>query len=198
MPSLHRIMLFGLLVVLPLSILTAQDEDEASEANATGAYVIDASEGNFQEADQDTLTLTLIGVPDLIQYVLTSNPFAAGQYSTVEFEGDWNFASEESLLALDAILSLEEINVHVTLSDPSYLDGVLSFEAEIEMIDILDPEENDDKAELPDAFQDATLYVPLYPEVAEALIAGRAARVNSARRNVFDPGQCPPSRFPNC
>ncbi len=189
------------LFIVPMSLVSAQEsaEDDAFEANGAFIQVIDSAEFVASEEIEDAYTLTIADSAANIQWILTGNTVAAGQYSARDFSDDWAFAiamMEEEDFSVEAILTTDDAVITLMLSNPQFAEDSFSYTVTIVAIDIF-AEENDDKAELPEAIEDAALFIPLYPEVAEALTNGRNERVDSTRDTDVQP-TCNPANFPSC
>jgi hypothetical protein len=199
MKQLSRIILLLAISALSLNIAAAQDDEaeEAEETEAVALVLVQAAESGTFEDNDDTITLTLDNVEEAMDFVVTAPALGAGQYRTLEFDGDWEFANadRETLLEITAILNTEEASYMLSLTDASYEDGVATYTGTLDMIEVFDPEADDDKAELPESFDGGTLFISLDTVTFEALVSGRETRINSTRDSSFDPS-CSP--FPSC
>lgn len=195
MIKLARISLIFALIIVPLAILNAQD-DEIVEDIAYGTFIMPAESGSLVEAADDLFTLTLEGVPESLQWFINVDAIGAGQYLSIEFSSDWSFASQEELLVAEAVLLTENETVTLMIFEPNYFDGVFSYAAQVISIEPFDETIEADKADLPETFDSATLFIPLFPEFATGLQVGMEAREASMRGSGMS-NPCR-GRFPNC
>lgn len=196
MSKIARMLLILTLIIVPLAVLNAQDDEEVLSDVAYGTFIVPAQSGTLVEATEDLFTLTLEGVPESLQWFISMDAVSAGQYLSIEFSSDWSFASQEELLVAEAVLLTENETITLMISEPDYFDGVFSYAATIISIQPFDETIDADNADIPESFESATLFIPLFPEFAGGLQAGMEAREASMRGS----GMSRPCRgaFPNC
>lgn len=192
--------LLTILFALSLSTVIAKDTEEDAIV-PSGMYVINAESGSFEVTEDDTLQLTLESVPEFMRWLMTEPNMNAGRYGLFDFGNDWRFASEEELLETQGILATDAESITLILSDPVYNaeDETLTYNVQVDSINVYDPEVNDDKAEVPETFASATLFVPMSDDFNRALLRGRDARLESARLTTdTDTEDCTAFNYPNC
>ncbi len=192
MNKISKLIFIIMTLLVPFGVLYAQDEPEEQEV-AYGTFIISASSGSLTEASGETLTLTLEGVPDMIQWFINTDGISAGLYFSTDFNGDWGFASEDGPLVAEAILVTANETITLLISEPSFFEGVFTYAATVVSIIPADEAIDPDKAELPESFDSITLFIPLYPDLSASLIEGLDARLSSTRGG-FSQQSC--SRFP--
>jgi len=201
---MKKLSLLVLIFILAVpTILSAQEEaaDEEGYA-ANGAFIQIIETGTFTEAEdmEETYILTIEDNAANMQWVLTGNAVAAGQYAARDFSDDWAFAlaaMDDEDFSVEAILTTDDAAITLDISNPVFgEDGTFTYTVTVIAIDIF-AEANDDKAELPESFENGALFIPLYPDVAEVLVGGRNERVSSTRDTDVQP-VCDPANFPSC
>ncbi|MDX2078820.1 MAG: hypothetical protein SFZ02_20470 [bacterium] len=177
---------FILLVILalPLSLVSAQDEGE--DITWSGSYVVTAGSGSFVEADDDVFTLTLNDVSEYTTWVVNLPDLTSGILTTQDLIAFWTFQPE---LTATAVLTTENESVLVTLAlaeetafDPE--EGTLTFTAVVTSTNAFDPEIDDAKADLPEEFELVTVFINMDATFVEGITAGMVARNEGTRANT--------------
>ncbi len=188
MKTVVRILVVSVLlaVVFPLSLVHAQDGgDEAPNMVPTfsAVYFIPASAGAFEDQGDDIYLLTLEGVENEISWIMTTPVLSIRTFDNYNLVGQW--AAAEGLVT-NAVLQVEDLNVLLSLSSPTYdmETGTQTYVASVDEIislgDVKDPE-------LPMTFDAVNLSIEWSPAFQDGLILGIEAMYEDFRAT---PAQC--------
>jgi hypothetical protein len=158
--SLVLILVFVLLAV-PVS---AQEVEELS-----GVLVIYADTGSLVAGEGDAYTLTLEGIEDAADWLLVSPDPAVSHVDILSLVGNWT--AVEGLEAT-GLTEAGDISLTLTLSAPEYdADAeTLSFAAMVE--EAVMAEEPKSGPEIPEAFEDVSLFILSDTEFTAGWLAG--------------------------
>lgn len=158
-----------LVIALPLSLANAQDGGETYTTTPviSAVYYIPATAGTFEEVD-DVYLLTLEGVELGIDWIMTSPMLSIRTFNNDNLTAQWA-ANDE--LAANAVLQVDDLNVMLTLSSPTYdVDtGVQTYVAVVG--DIVAPADVKEP-ELPMAFEAVNLSIEWTNAFQEGLLIG--------------------------
>ena len=173
------LILVGLFTV---SIVGAQEETEAGNADLVGYIVQTALSGEFMDNGDATYTLILASVAEYNSWIVSAPEFATANHSLAEFASDWSFDDE---LTAQAVLQLDGMAISLTLYAPVYylLDGSLSFTASIDEIVTDTPVPAKGGLVAPTTFDFATLIIHLDGAFADQYLAAREARLQETRNS---------------
>jgi len=173
------LILVGLFTV---SIVGAQEETEAGNADLVGYIVQTALSGEFVDNDDATYSLILASVAEYNSWIVSAPEFVTANHSLAEFASDWSFDDE---LTAQAVLQLDGMAISLTLYAPVYylLDGSLSFTASIDEIVTDTPVPAKGGLVAPTTFDFATLIIHLDGAFADQYLAAREARLLETRNS---------------
>jgi hypothetical protein len=188
-----------LLVVLALPLVFVSAQEDSEEILWSGSYVLTAESGSFVEADDDTFTLTLTDVSPFAPWVVNLPDFASGILTTQDLIAFWTFQPE---LIASALVTTENESIAVTLAladDMAYNgeEDTLTFVATVTSVIPFDPEVDPSKAEAPEEFEVATVFINMDVAFAEAIAAGAEAR-SEGTRNTGQSSTCTPTPIKKC
>lgn len=172
-----------LLVVLALPLVFVSAQEDTEDVVWSGSYVLTAESGSFVEADDDSFTLILADVSPFAPWVINLPDFASGILTTQDLIAFWTFQPE---LIATALVTTENESVAVTLAladDMAYNaeENTLTFVATVTSVVPFDTDIDPDKAEAPEEFEVATVFINMDVAFAEAIAAGAEARATGTR-----------------
>lgn len=196
MKLLSRIglLVVALILALPMQAVSAQDEAEAMDP-FEGVYIQAANFGSLEASEGDTYTLTLEGIGEDTAWMIHTPELRAGNYPTLDLLLDWAAAEQAediTLAPVQGALEIGDVALTLQLSNPIFdsATGIATYTVTIE--NQFSFEENA-KSELPDLFENATLFITFDTAFQEALIAGFDIRAADFRARG---GRSP--RSPSC
>lgn len=177
MKSGTRILLAVFIVLLSLSagMVGAQESDPALP---TLVMIQSASSGMIVDNGSGALTLTLNGVTETL--LVGTDPVFFGRYGTELIVSGWASGVGDEAYPVNAVLTVADLVVELTVMNPEYADGSVSFEAEVVGIASVDADVNPDKIELPEAFEAADLTIQLTAELSEMIGQGLTSGIRVA------------------
>lgn len=110
----------------------------------------------------------------------------AGRYETLAFASDWAAAPAETVV--EAALALEDATLILSLSQPDFFEGTLSFNAEV--VEIITAEVVKGGAVAPEFFTEGVLSIVMDASFVDALQFGMDARLDDIR--PFNVQSCNP------
>ncbi|MBN2305618.1 MAG: hypothetical protein JXQ72_14135 [Anaerolineae bacterium] len=180
MKTLARFTVIVLLIalVLPIASVGAQGggDDEALAPDVAAVFYQAATAGSFEAMDDGSYTLTLEGVGENIIWLVSYPGMQVYTMPAMLFNDDWGANPE---LMANAVLEVDDLNIELILSAPTYADGVQTYVAIVE--NIIEPVETKDGPELPMMFADANLAIEWSLDFHNGLVAGIDARYEGAR-----------------
>lgn len=178
MKTIVRITILVLLLALALPIIpaSAQDgEEEVSLVGISSVYLQDATSGSFEDNGDGTYTLTLNEASEQFTWVITSPGLGIQHFSTETIVLNW---SEVEDLSTEAVLSVENLNILLQLSAPTFADGTQTYIAMVTEIRALDGAKD---PEVPMAFDAAELSISVSQEFESGLFQGVVMRYEGIR-----------------
>lgn len=179
--SVALITIFAL--AFSIAVVGAQDIEGTADDVTIGSFAMTDLAGSFA-ATADGMTLTLSDVAETVDYILTVPSLYANRYETVNLAGDW--AAAPDALVAEAVLLLDDLSITLTLSEPAFVNGDLTFAVEI--VEFSSDDASFMKAPFaPDMFAGGSLMIAFDAAFADGIEAGMAARLADVRAsNVED------------
>lgn len=180
-----RLMIVAALLALGVVSLMAQDDAEETLFNDdySASLVQSAQAGTLVEDDDGALLLTLSGIAAQAPALLRQPQLAGFAYPTRELADDWlrAEADAEAPLVVEGLLVIGDLSVPVLLNTPAYDDmaQTIAYAVALGEVTSIDPDAKD--VFVPEAFEQATLFLLLDGETGQMLAAGRQALLDDAR-----------------
>lgn len=187
MRTFSKLISLSLIVLLTISLVSAQDAENLRYSEDTsGVMVIAVEDGTFAENDDDTWTFTITASAEFSSVFISEPSVSIQNYTLSELSDDWSFATD---LLGSSFLQTQDRIFRLTLSVPS-------FDLESGQISFIVTEASgrittESKASaIPAQITSGSLYITLDADFLNTLGAGREERL-AQFRDTGDTDGCP-------
>jgi hypothetical protein len=192
--SLKRFMLVCLMLAMSLTglVTVINAQDEAAAGPVQGFFFVQATAGTLEEGEDETYLLTLEGVPDSLDWVVSTPEYFAGGYETAVVVSEWA-ANVDEPLSTTALLRLEDTTLRLIAGTPVYDPMAGTLTLQVSAVEAFPVEEDSKKkgSDIPDEFDAATLTLVLDDAFSVGLATGSEILAAEGRVSRSDDKQRP-------